>query len=351
MNGTFIRTFLGANSASGFASLYDAFTEEHRTLVIKGGPGSGKSGIMKKIAAEAGKRGLFVEYCHCSSDADSLDGILIPEKDLCVVDGTPPHVSEPKFPGAKDELIYTGQFWDSEKLRDSLEEIRDLSGKIRGCFGRAYRYLAAAGKAAEEIRSTTNKLTDHKKIQAFATDLTERNTKNLHKKGTVHPRFLSGIAPQGLIVNRDTVYTLAEKIYVLNDPYRIGQSFLDAAIESALVRGQTVYVFYDPLCPSIPEHIALPDAGIGFVTSNKVHPFEAQNAYQIHLSRFSEIDKTAKEYCRNAEKLLDSCTKEAIQSLQREKAYHDDLEEYYVEAMDFKKLNSYTEKIIRRIFA
>lgn len=350
MNGNSIRTFLGANSSEGFFSLYDIFRGTDRTIIIKGGPGSGKSGIMKKIAAESLKRGFFTEYCYCSSDAESIDAIRIPQKGLCITDGTTPHLIEPKFAGAKDEIFYTGQFWDGNKLQKSYEEIKDLSLKISECFGRAYRYLAAAGRMAEDIRKTNKPLVDLEKMKRFAAEMIRRHATKSTGTGRILPRFLSGITPQGSVIHRDTVYTLAEKVFVLEDPYRIGQVFLEAIIETAMEEGHDMYVFYDPLCPSVPEHVALPNGGIAFVTANHFHSFEPQNAYRIHLNRFLKEELPKQDLKHKEEKMIDACLQEAFDSLKREKAYHDDLEEYYIEAMDFRKLNAATVKLIKDLF-
>lgn len=345
-----IRTFLGANSATGFYSLYEPFVKDLRTVVIKGGPGSGKSGLMKKIASYAHDQGLFTEYCHCSSDGDSLDGIRIPQRNLCVVDGTSPHLIEPKFAGAKDEIFYTGAFWNGKKLRDSLTEIQELTERIQACFRRAYRYLAAAGSAAEDLRATAYKKTERDKMRDFARKMIRKHIKKQNRTSVIYPRFLSGITPQGIRVNRDTVYTLAEKVFVLRDPCRAGVPFLETVMEESVEAGQDLYVFYDPLCPTVPEHVALPTAGIAFVTENRIHAFEPQNAYRIHLERFSTPDKQTKEHFAIAERFLSACLKEALDSLKQEKAYHDDLEEFYIEAMDYKKMNSVTEKWIPKLF-
>lgn len=350
MTGTTIRTFLGANSKDGFASLYPTFPEDCSTIVIKGGPGSGKSGVMKKVAAEAVKRGYFVEFCYCSSDAESLDGIRIPKKNLCIVDGTPPHLIEPKFPGAKDEIFNTGLCWNRKKLKASLSEIEDFSKQIKECFARAYRYLSAAGKGVDDIRATILPKTEKERLNTFSKDLLKRYAKKKSGECKFFPRFLSGITPQGYIIHRDTVYALAEKVFVLEDPYRISHLFLESILNSAEELGQPVYVFYNPLCPSEPHHVVLPESGIGFVTSNKLHPFEPQNAYKIHLNRFSSLDESTKLRCKNAEQLISGCLKEAFSSLKQEKAFHDDLEEFYIEAMDFKKLNTYTAKLLKSIF-
>ena len=50
-----ISFFLGTNSGTGFYSLFYDLTEHatpYSTFIIKGGPGTGKSGLMKKVAEE-----------------------------------------------------------------------------------------------------------------------------------------------------------------------------------------------------------------------------------------------------------------------------------------------------------
>lgn len=240
MRGNTIRTFLGANSGKGFTSLYSTFPRENRTVIIKGGPGSGKSNIMKKIAARALKENCFVEYCYCSSDAESIDAINIPEKSLCVVDGTAPHLMDPRYAGAQDEIFYTGQFWDGNKLKKSFLEIQDLTRRIKECFARTYRYLSSAQNAVEDIRTIARRNTSMEKLQIFAQHTSHRQIKK--KTGTTEllPRFLSSFSPQGYVVHRDTVYTLAETVFVLDDPYRISDFFLEAMMESVENCGQKI---------------------------------------------------------------------------------------------------------------
>lgn len=92
-------SFLGVNSEAGFYSLFEDFINKRsRVYVIKGGPGTGKSTLMRSIGKQAEQRGLEVEYLHCSSDPASLDGIFVKELGACMVDGTPPHVLEPPYP-------------------------------------------------------------------------------------------------------------------------------------------------------------------------------------------------------------------------------------------------------------
>ena len=56
--------FLGANSGRGFRNLFDRFCapENHwDLLVLKGGPGAGKSTMMRRIGAAMEERGEQVD--------------------------------------------------------------------------------------------------------------------------------------------------------------------------------------------------------------------------------------------------------------------------------------------------
>ena len=106
-----IQYFLGANSPAGFYSLYDHLIppETARAVyILKGGPGCGKSTLMRRVAGRMEAAGLEVEYILCSGDPDSLDAILIPEKQVAIVDGTAPHATAPLGPPAKKVSICKG---------------------------------------------------------------------------------------------------------------------------------------------------------------------------------------------------------------------------------------------------
>ena len=69
--------FLGANTPQGFVSRFDQLAnpaEGWREFVLKGGPGTGKSSLMRKVAEHTAGR--------CG-----------PEIKTSIADGTSPHVS------------------------------------------------------------------------------------------------------------------------------------------------------------------------------------------------------------------------------------------------------------------
>ena len=102
--------FAAANGYDGFISYFDKVFDPRdftKIYILKGGPGTGKSSLMRKILTIAEGHGAICEAILCSSDKDSLDGIICKngDKQIAVIDGTAPHERDTVLPGAVDELI------------------------------------------------------------------------------------------------------------------------------------------------------------------------------------------------------------------------------------------------------
>ena len=89
-----VQYFLGANAPDGFYSLYPQLIDLERAravYILKGGPGCGKSSLMRRVAQAMEEKGASVEYIACSGDPDSLDAVVFPALNTAIVDGTAPH--------------------------------------------------------------------------------------------------------------------------------------------------------------------------------------------------------------------------------------------------------------------
>ena len=89
------RFYLGAQTPFGFVSQYADWADPkrlNRLYIIKGSPGNGKSGFMRRIAQKLSEKGYEYETILCSGDAKSADGVFFPALRTAFVDGTAPHV-------------------------------------------------------------------------------------------------------------------------------------------------------------------------------------------------------------------------------------------------------------------
>lgn len=349
--------FLGSNSCRGFFSFYRYIIspqEAERIFVLKGGPGVGKSTFMKKIGERMLESGYDVETMHCSSDSYSLDGIVIPEIGIAVLDGTAPHVVDPQNPGAVDEIINLGEFWDDTMLHKNKQSILDIQREISQYYARAYRHLAAAACIYDDNVALYESGLNEAGVNIATAELIDEMfglSKPASKAGSLRCLFASAITPDGLKNYLDGLMT-ADNIFVVKGlPWARTQKVLECAKENALIRGYRVEAFYCAFNPDKLEHLVIPELNMAVTTVNKYHTTDACTLRKIDFAEMLDEGIAAKseseiEYNRS---MFEEMLNKAIELMRHAKVLHDELEAYYIPAMDFAAVQDKWERIMERI--
>lgn len=349
--------FAGGNSSVGFYSLYHHIIADdaNRIFILKGGPGTGKSTFMRKIGEQLLAQGYEIEEFHCSSDANSLDAVTIPELKVGLIDGTAPHVVDPKYPGCVDEIIHLGDFWELEALEANKGQIIELTRDNSACYKRAYRYLRAAKAIYEDIEAINGACMDFGYANQIGANIINELFKGVavhSQPGTVRHLFASAITPQGPVNELPSIMDPMKDKYILKGEPGIGKSRIcQKVVNAAIERGFSVEAFHCPLDPEKIEHVVIPELSVGIITSYPPHLYEDKEATIINLNDY--LDHTKRGNYRKLlhkdtvsyEELLDR----AFDQLRQAKAIHDHLEVYYVEHMDFDKMNDLRQGIVERI--
>lgn len=351
-------SFMGANSPIGFCSFFEEIYnpyKNHHPYIIKGGPGTGKSTLMKKVYRKAEEKGYETELIYCSSDPGSLDGIIVKDIGVSVIDGTSPHILEPKFPGAVENIINTGDFWDKKKLSEKSDLIRSLTLENSMHHFRSAKYLGAAGTINDENLRLASSFVKEEKINSFAVRFVSREMPSKRKKGAGKRcrKFISGITPEGIIFLDSTVRAQAVRVIGIKDNYSAVSPVLLQRIGDLAVKNGYDVIFCQ--CPMRPkgdcEHIIVPEAGLALITVKKEHNITLQCDRLIHCKRFMrEEAENYSQRLRQGKKLCSYLIGESISSLKKAKEIHDKLEKEYIEAMDFHALNDYTDIITEEMF-
>lgn len=352
-----LSSFLGANTPAGFVSFFDELYNPYkssRALIIKGGPGTGKSTLMKKFAKKCNEKGYDVERVYCSSDPHSLDAVIVPEMELCIADGTSPHLIEPKFPGACESIINTGDYWDSGLLYEKAPIIRSLTLENSLSHRTSSEYLAAAGNLNSENHRVMAKYIDMERIRNFAYRFTARELPK--KKGSLpgrrSKRFISAITPDGLIFNTESINNLCYRVIGIDDEYSLAGAITANMIgDNAIRNGYDVIFCYCPLRPyGECEHIIIPEAGIALISLKSSHNVSVDCDRIIHSKRFlHEGYSKHSAFLKLNRKLTKELTQESVIHLKNAKSIHDKLEKIYIQAMDFDALDKYFEKAVSYI--
>lgn len=332
-----LQFFLGANTKEGFVSLFPQLQKEQsrRIYLVKSGPGSGKSTCMARLAKELG--GLKEEI-FCSSDPDSLDGVVL--EDLAILDGTAPHVFEPVFPGCDGDYLTLPPYRNAQDLASQAEALYALQAASRQYYAQAYRLIAAAVLVREERRAAASQLLSGTGPEKRAAGLIRREIPRAPGPGKIRMRFLDGITPKGQLFLWETIPACANRIIALKDSYGLAHPLLEALKEGAVARGQEVYVCLDPAEPQRILHLLLPGAGLAFVTQREAAlPFRPSRTVRIDAMLSSQDLRNSRGRLRLLGAAEQSLLEDAVSQIAAAHALHDRIEDIYrphirVEAME-----------------
>ncbi len=352
-----VRFFLGANSPSGFYSLYDQLidpVQAREILILKGGPGCGKSSLMRRVGQAAEKKGLDVEYIDCSGDPDSLDAVVIPQLRTAIVDGTAPHVVEPKYPGAVERYVNLGDCYDKPALEQIKPEIISCMEGYQDCYARAYRCLAASAQIGEDVRALLDTPYLEAKTAKRARGILSREVKKTGgEPGRATQRFLGGVTWRGLLCRFDTADALCKRVYELSDSYGLAHSLLTHLAAGAMAAGHDVILCPSPMAPDRLEHLLIPALSLAFVSTRPGLSYERRPYRRIRLEGMADPELLH----RNKARLKFSCKvsaalmEEAVESLAQAKAMHDALEQLYNPHVDFPRVYQTADRIAQRLLS
>ncbi len=327
--------FLSANTNEGFCNYFDFATSPARdgyVYILKGGSGTGKSTLMKTVGEFFGGMGESIEYFHCSSDPESLDGVLLKERNVAIVDGTSPHVREANIPGADSKIINLGESI-SDNLRTKRKEIEKLYKKKKQAYSYIEQILEVVGKLYEinaKIEKNSQKSNDLDKL--FNKFVEKTCGDKLEKEGCVRHLFRTVLSDDGeKNFDKDNAYKKVLKA-------RLGicdatELFLRLS-EIFEERGNEVICFHDYLSPKNIESLYLVEQGV---------LIERMSA-KLSLGNCPNL-----ELYVNNEFMIDSLLAFAAKFLAVARGHHFEVEKIYRNYVDFSKHKTVTSEIISDI--
>lgn len=341
------RYFAAANSGEGFYSFFNEIFDRKKfdkIYLLRGGPGTGKSTLMKKIGKRAESEGFSVHYVPCSSDVHSLDGVIVLEKSVAIFDATFPHSAEPVYPGAVEVTAELYPALNAAVLRKRRAEIIALSDEAKKETKTAGEYLFAAARMKRESISEAKIAFDREKVMRAA----KREAATLSVGGEEKHRFISSVGNDGRC-SLDTYLRLAKTRVQVTDKFGLGYEVLRLILGFSRARGALCTVFFDPLVPEYPEALWFERDGVYFFVDR-----DGDREYErrINIMRFVMRNRlaTVRGRLRFAAKCVNVLENGAVMCFAHAADCHSGLEEIYSSAMDFRYADVLAEKIISEIF-
>lgn len=329
--------FAGANSGEGFQNLFPELVDVEDTydlMVLKGGPGVGKATFMRLIGQTMEQAGTPVEYLWCSGDPDSLDGVVLPKLKCAVVDGTAPHVIEPKYPAAVDRYVDLGRFYDLTAAKAAAAEVKACTHAYQAAYVRAYHNLKAARQVELDAVAAVSASFDRERGSRRLAGILARELRRPGgERGETTRRFLGSITHKGYLWRFDSVDTLCPKVYEFADSWELAGALLARLHRAAVENGWDTLVCAAPEDPQRIEHLLIPGLGLAFVTSRPGMEYGKKPFRRIRLDAMAE--PTGKARLRFQIRMAALLREEGVVALKDAKAAHDALESVYNPYVDF----------------
>lgn len=342
--------FASANTYFGFKSYFgEIFSSQDydRIFVLKGGPGTGKSTLLKKVCDDFDVDDFNVERFRCSSDENSLDGVLIEKngKRVAVIDGTAPHERDAVIPGSVDTLVNLGEAIDNEVMTKRKNEVLELNKKKKLSYLKAYDNLYKSSvfytNIKAELTSRLNVGDVKRECETLAALV------NPSKSNASGIRLLGAFSKRGRTF-LDALSCSASRCLKLSGAYGCETVFLTCFADFLVKIGVPFIKIISALDPESTEGIYFDLDDVLIVrASDESSYFDTRKLFGINKKsalhdELNALDLGMKTFEDNAKEALVEASK-----------YHFGLEDIYKSAVDFKiidKKYEYIKEGISKIF-
>ena len=340
--------YLGANTPKGFYSLYNEYISCPNDFFyfIKAGPGCGKSSFMKRVGRILEKKNIKAEYIYCSADKASLDGIYFPTLNTGIVDATAPHILEPAVAGVSGSYLSLGEFYDIPRLKTVGEKIRLLNFEYKEEYKKAYNEMfSAAQLSPNSVFRSHHELIS--KIEKRANSISAREFKGINHNGSIiKHRFLNGFSADGHTFLSETIPSIAEKIYLVDNSFGLSPIFMNTIFKSAKTLDTELIVCLSPETPEEILHIIVPDLSLAFIsqTADNPYPYEYTRHLRLDAMVSKDILSTERYNIKNYTKVRNLLLDTALTHFKTAKKLHDEMEQLYNPFVDFDGIYAYADK-------
>lgn len=329
--------FLATNSANGFYSVYEDLIEspDEKIYIIKSGPGSGKSTLMKTAAENIAKRGEPVEYVYCSGDPDSLDAVRFPSLGAVIVDGTPPHVIEPRHIHMDDRYVDFTDVYKGKISKTAAENIVKYTASYKDAYKRAYLYLEKYGivHGASDIGADFADGALRKKVLSV---MHKYKIKGGEGGGRTLRRFACAFTNSGVIEKQSELKKYKTAV-ILDSKCGLESRALKILARQAESEGFDAVLYLDPLFPERLSHVAVPEKEIIFLGGGTLVSRDINTEKTVRLDRV--LPKEYVSFYKKLRKMTSSAENKLLAAAQAElkcaKHFHDLLEGEYNPYIDF----------------
>ncbi|WNQ14357.1 PRK06851 family protein [Paenibacillus aurantius] len=336
--------FARGNTARGAHFLYkSAFDGLNKIYVLKGPQGTGKSTVIRSLADSLLAKGQHVQCFHSPLRPDELDGLILTEGKIGIVDG---RVCEGITQNEAGEIVYMdfGRALEYSHISpEDSEAIDGLKDKLVSAYSKAYETFLTALRIHDEWEKYYIESMDFMKADQIAQGLIQELFAG-HENDTPtvgRHLFFGAATPKGAFdFIRSLTAQLERRIFIKGRPGSGKSTLLKKLAAAAEEKGVEVQVFHCGFDPNSLDMLIFPKLGTAIFDSTAPHEYypdrdgdEILDMYTLTMTPGTD-EAYAAELAAIKER-YSAKMKEATSSLAEAEAIDSQIKAYYVAAVDF----------------
>ena len=351
--------FLDGNTSKGYVSLIQyVINRINKIYVVKGSLSSEKTKLFKKISESFEQKGYLVQWLHNPSDEENLDGIIIPEKDIAVMDGSARNGVEAKYGNFIEQVFDLDESLNKANVVTNKNVIIQLQSEVEKFHVEAYARFAKGVKIHEKKEELYISAMDFDKANKVTAQLAANLFHDVSvevEKAMVPQLFFGAATPKGAINYIDNITSDIKKRYIIKGRSGSGKSTVMRKIgKYGENLGLAVQYFPCGLDPHSLDMIIIPSLSVAILDGTAPHVIDPtrksdevidmfelcmdQSVEAKYDKEFDQLHIQYKQQMSEGTKLLQKALESKIK-----------LEEYYHGAVDMKSLKQKTDEIIATI--
>ncbi|GGD81012.1 PRK06851 family protein [Paenibacillus nasutitermitis] len=336
--------FARGNTARGAHFLYkSAFDGLSKIFVLTGPQGTGKSTVIRSLADSLLDKGQHVQCFHSPLRPDELDGIILTDLKVGIVDGRACEgISENETGGIVS--IHVGEALDNSLISPGHSRtIEDLRGKLDSTYSKAYETFLTALRIHDEWEKYYIESMDFMKADQIAQDLIQELFAGQESDTPTVGRhlFFGAATPKGAFDFIQSLTTqLERRIFIKGRPGSGKSTLLKKLAAAAESKGIEIQVFHCGFDPNSLDMLIFPRLRTAIFDSTAPHEYfpdrdgdEVLDMYSLTIA--PGTDKACSAEIAIIKERYSAKMKEATSLLAEAEAIDSQIKAYYVAATNF----------------
>ncbi|WNF35177.1 hypothetical protein RJD24_11900 [Bacillaceae bacterium IKA-2] len=348
--------FLDGNTSQGYLTLVrHVVVGCDNVYIIKGSISKEKTKLFKEISELFEKDNYLVQWLHNPSDEAELDGIIIPEKSIAVIDGSSRNGIEANYGLFSKDRFDLDEVISKEQLYDHKKTIIGLQNEYEIMHKQAYQQFNKGREIHEQKEKLYIAAMDFEKANKVTEDLIKTIFVDISvkvEKPIIAQLFFGASTPNGAVNYIENITSEIKKRYIIKGRSGCGKSTVMRKVAKYAENiGLAVQYFPCGLDPDSLDMIIIPTLSVAIIDGTAPHVIDPTRHTDQVVDMFELcMDKTVEtKYDKEFEQLHSNYRDEVrtgTNFLQEAKKARNSLEEYYQEAVNVIALKEKFNEII-----